>query len=229
MSLYGPTQNTPVFSLLWSFYSGSVTQLCAHTKSHDRFSEFFSPTFWIPSQISTDLPITGILHHVMRRKSERCPPSPVIGHLIPTIWHQSLGQGVGGGYRERKLNFKTRAGRKQKTLRLTAYLKRWPLPKFLSRSKSSRASSWMRILCLLAASIHPLEIKKIYMLPLAEKSLLISALERKNAALHQIRIFFFKEPDKAKNTQAFPLPNSCLSCWVLATVLTRKIKAANRF
>lgn len=70
----------------------------------------------------------------------------------------------------------------------------------------------MRILCLLAASIHPLELKKIYMLPLAEKSLLISALERKNAALHQTRIFFFKEPDKAKNIQDFLLPNSCLSC-----------------
>lgn len=71
----------------------------------------------------------------------------------------------------------------------------------------------MRILCLLAASIHALELKKIYMLPLAEKSLLISALERKNAALHQTKKkIFFKEPDKAKNIQDFLLPNSCLSC-----------------
>jgi len=62
----------------------------------------------------------------------------------------------------------------------------------------------MRILCLLAASIHALELKKIYMLPLAEKSLLISALERKNAALHQTKKkFFLKNLTKPRISRIF--------------------------
>lgn len=65
----------------------------------------------------------------------------------------------------------------------------------------------MRAFCFPVPSSDPLEIKKIYMLALAEKPLLISALERSNAVSRQTKISIF-EKNKRKpriNTQVFSL------------------------